>query len=198
MSGVHFGSSLKSRIALIYCDFLSIVRCQSQRGLSTHVVAIGSKSMEDSRRQNDQVVLFQPNSYPSILRVPDIKKSIPIKDVSDLFIFVQVLVEEHLHFLFVHGAHFVGRDSNFISVLVRALGGNFVDVGDGRAVVIKDAEFREVVGVDCTAGVMVETLIALIVGLGWCMSGGGKADRTYFGVVIVVGFHDWLTAFRKG
>ena len=77
-----------------------------------------------------------------------------------------MLVEEHLYFLFVDGAHFVGRDGDFISVFVGALLSDFVDGRDAGAAVVEDAELGEVGGGYFATGVVVEALVALVEVLG--------------------------------
>jgi len=110
-----------------------------------YVLAVRCEAVEYASRKDDQIVLLQSNPNPFILRISDIKESIAIKDVSDLLVLVQVFIEEHLDFFFVYSAHLVGRYSDFISVLVRARRGNLVDRGDGGAVMVEDAELRQVV-----------------------------------------------------
>lgn len=82
--------------------------------------------MVDTRRHNRQITLLQPQTDPIVTLASDIKVTRAIQNVSDLFIFVQVLVEEDLDFFFVvwKGG---GRDCHFVAVLVVAGRGEFVD-----------------------------------------------------------------------
>ena len=120
--------------------------------------------MKDPRRQDYQIMLLQPNSHPLILGISNIKKSVPIKYIPDFFILVQMLVEKHLYFLLVDGTHFVGRDGDFISILVGALLSDIVDSRDTGALMIEDTELGEVRGRYFAAGIVVETLVALSAG----------------------------------
>lgn len=101
---------------------------------------------DNTCRKNYQIALFQPDPDPIIGSIPYIKEAIAFEYISNFFVFVEVLVEEHLHFLFVNGAHLLWRDNDLIPVLVGSLGGDLVDRGDRRAVVIEDSELGEIIG----------------------------------------------------
>ena len=59
--------------------------------------------MIDPSRHNHQVTLLQPNSHPVVLLPTNVEISASAKDVPDLFILMQMLIEEVLYFLFVVG-----------------------------------------------------------------------------------------------
>ena len=100
--------------------------------------------MVDTRRQDNQVILLKPDSHPVIILTSDIEVASTVANVSDLFVFVEVLIEEHFHFVFVDCAHGGGRDGDFIAVLVLALSGNCVHRGDFGAVVVEHTQAGEV------------------------------------------------------
>jgi hypothetical protein len=163
---------------------LDVLKCPSvfsavnaHQPRATHVVTIGSETMKDPRRQDDQIILLQPNSHPLILGISNIKESVPIKYIPDFFILVQVLVEKHLYFLLVDDAHFVGGDGDFISILVGALLSDIVDGRDTGAAMVEDTELGEVRGRYFAAGIMVKTLIALSVGVSWVGWSGKRGDE---------------------
>lgn len=131
------------------------------KGWQTHILRIGGEAMKNATGQDDQILLLQPDPHPLILLAPHIKKPLPIQDVPNLLIFVQMLVEEHVHLFLVHVAHLLGRDGDLVAVLVGASVGDGVDVGDGGAAVVDDAQLLEVVGGQVFAGVVVEALVTL-------------------------------------
>lgn len=75
--------------------------------------------MIDARRHNSQISLLQSESDPIITLAPHIKVTCSIEDISDLLIFVEVLVEEDFDLFLVVGES-GGRDSDFVAVLVVA------------------------------------------------------------------------------
>lgn len=81
----------------------------AQAGL-THILLISSKSVPNPRWQNNQIVLLKSNPHPlaAFNAAPNIEEPVSIKDVPDLFVLMQVLVEEHAHFFLVHIAHLLG------------------------------------------------------------------------------------------
>lgn len=127
------------------------------------ILTIGREPVIDAGWQDNQIVLFQSDAHPIVLLGADVEEALAVEDVADLFIFVEMLVEEHLHLLFVDCAHLFGGDGDFVAVLVGAAFGDFVHVGGvfGGDVVVEDAESGEVGGGDGFARVMVETLVAL-------------------------------------
>ena len=62
------------------------------------VLVIRREAMIYPRRQDDQIVLLEPDPDPIVTFRSDIEVASAVSDVSDLFIFMQVLVEEHFHF----------------------------------------------------------------------------------------------------
>jgi hypothetical protein len=84
--------------------------------------------MVNSRRHNHQIALLQPYPDPLVALVPHIEVSSASQNVPNLLIFVQMLVEESLHFLFVawEGRW---RDLDGVAVLVLAFGGDGIDGG---------------------------------------------------------------------
>lgn len=80
--------------------------------------------------------------------------------------------EETTDFLFVHGAHFGGRDGDFVPVFVAAFRGEGVYTGHGRAVLVGEAEGVEVGLGDWGPGVVGEALVALGCWAGWVSFGG--------------------------
>ena len=90
------------------------------------ILTVGGEPVINSRRQDNQIIFLQSNAHPIILLRAHIEESLPVEDVTYLFVFVEVLVEEHLHFFFIHRAHLVWADDDLISVLVGAVLGDFV------------------------------------------------------------------------
>jgi len=111
---------------------------------STHIVLVRREPMIDTRRQDNQVVFLKPDSHPVIILTSDIEVASSVANVSDLFVFVEVLIEEHFYFVFVDCAHGVGRDSDFIAILVLALSSDGIHGGDFGAVVVEHAQAGEV------------------------------------------------------
>lgn len=106
-------------------------------------------------------MFLQLDPHPIIPLTPNIKIATAIQDVPDLFIFMQVLIEEHLDFLFINITHRRWGDRNLIAILVvtlRCEGVHVVQIGE---VEVHDAKLGEVVGINCAAGVVGLTLVAL-------------------------------------
>jgi len=103
--------------------------------------------MIDSRRHDHQIVLLQLDPHPIIAFAPHIKVASTIEDVPNLFVLVQMLMEEVLHFLLIDVAHGGGRDGDLIAVLVMALRCDGIDIRDIGVVVVQDAKLGQVVGV---------------------------------------------------
>jgi hypothetical protein len=118
--------------------------------------------MINPRRQNQQVILLQPNPNPLIPFTPNIKKPIPIQNIPNLFIFMQMLRKERFDLLFVHGAHLVGRNGDFVPIFVAAFGCQGVDGGELWETAVDYAEGLEVGFCDGAAGVVVFALVALL------------------------------------
>ena len=92
------------------------------------ILAVRREPVINSRRQDNQIVFLESNAHPVIRLGANVEESLPVEDVADLFVFMEVLVEEHLDFFFVYGAHFVGADDDLVSVLVGAVLGDFVEM----------------------------------------------------------------------
>ena len=69
----------------------------------THVLVIRGETVVDARRHDHKIALLKPQAHPIIILAPDIKVSSTAQNVADLFVLVQVLVEEGLHLLLVAG-----------------------------------------------------------------------------------------------
>lgn len=111
--------------------------------------------------ENNQVILFQPDAYPIVPFVSHVKESIAIEDISNLLIFMKMLVEEHFHLVLVDITHLLWRDCNFISVLVAALFGNCVDLVYRRTAIIQYTEIAQIVGIDEFPRVVIIALVTL-------------------------------------
>jgi hypothetical protein len=72
-----------------------------------------------------------------------------------------MLIEEHFHLVLIDIAHGLGRYGDLITILVVPVFGDGIDCGEFGAVVVEDAEFCEVRGVNFPARVMRQTLVAL-------------------------------------
>lgn len=118
--------------------------------------------MVDARRQDDQIVLRQPDAHPLVLLAADVEVALAVADVPDLLVLVEVLGEEHLHLVLVHVAHGLGRDGHLVAVLVSALRGQGVHDVNGRAVAVDDAQRGEVGLGDWAAVIVGLALIALM------------------------------------
>jgi hypothetical protein len=80
---------------------LSTSSSQSLVISTTHIFLICRKTMIDTSRHNHQVTLLQRNPDPIVILASYIKISAPINDITDLFVLVQMLMEEILHLLFI-------------------------------------------------------------------------------------------------
>lgn len=89
-----------------------------------YVVGVGSESMVYAGRQNNQIAFRQTYPHPLIIDASNIEEAFSIKDVSYLLIFMQMLVEEHLHLFLIHGSHLLRGNDDLIPVFVGALQGN--------------------------------------------------------------------------
>lgn len=112
------------------------------------------------RRHDDQILLLEPDPDPIVPLVPHVKVPCAVQYVPDLLVLVQVLVEEHLDLVLVRLAHGLGRHGDLVAVLVAALRGDGVDVGDGGTVLVDDAERAQGFGGDGAAGVVGLALVA--------------------------------------
>lgn len=126
-------------MALIYCKPRLAVTSNNHKSLVTYVFTVGGEAMKYPRRQDNQILLLQSNPNPFVLRIPDIEEAIAIENISDLFILVKVLIEEHLHLLFVHIAHLVWRHNYLVSVFIRPFGGDLVNISHRGTVMVEDS-----------------------------------------------------------
>lgn len=117
--------------------------------------------MVNPRRQNNQIVLGQLDAHPLVLDTADIKVPLPVEDVPDLLVLVEVLGEEGLDLVLVRGAQGLRGHDDLVAVLVAALPGELVDLGDGGEVAVEDAQGGQVVLGDGAAGVVGVALVAL-------------------------------------
>lgn len=117
--------------------------------------------MVDTSRQDNQIILAQPNPNPFVLLAANIKVTLTIPDIANLLVFVQMLTEERLYFLLVDVAQGLWRNADLIAVLVSALRGYGIDGFDGRAVTVEDTNGFEVGFGNGTAIVVGFTLITL-------------------------------------
>jgi hypothetical protein len=127
------------------------------------ILTIGREPVIDARGQDNQIVLLQSDAHPIVLLGADVEEALAVEDVAYLFVFVEMLIEEHFYLFFVDCAHLFGGDGDLVPVLVGAVFGDFVHLGGvfGGDVVVEDAESCEVGGGNGGAGVVVETLVAL-------------------------------------
>jgi hypothetical protein len=113
-------------------------------------------------RQDNQVTLLEIDPDPVIGLAPDIEKPGTVEDVTDLFVLVQMLVEEALHLLFVDVSHLFWGDCDFIPILVVARCSEFINFSLRANVVVQNAQLRQVSWVYRTAGVVWLALVALV------------------------------------
>ncbi len=118
--------------------------------------------MINPTRQNNQIPPLQPNPDPIIPLTPNIKEPRTIKNIPNLLVLMQMLMEEALHLLFVDVAHFLGRHGDLVPVLVGALFGERFYLGGGGDVLVDYSEVGQVGWVDCAPGVVGEALVALL------------------------------------
>lgn len=156
--------------------------------------------MINPRGHNHQIALLQPDPHPIVLPTTDVEISTATKDVANLLVLVQVLVEEVLDLLLVPRQQ-RGRDFDLVAILVAALRRDLVHGFQVvREVVVGDAEGGQVGGVDGAAGVVGEALVALqvvvLIEVGWVGLRGGEdggfgvfLGASYGEVVEPVGFH---------
>lgn len=75
---------------------------------------------------------------------------------------MQMLTEERFDLLFVHGAHLIRGNGDFVAVFVPPFLRQSVDGGELREAVVDYAEGLEVGFCDGAAGVVVFALVALL------------------------------------
>jgi hypothetical protein len=113
---------------------------EKRRERSTYVLRVGRETVVDTRRQHDEILLLEADAHPLVLLTADIKVALSVQDVANLLVLVKVLVEERLYLLFVHGAHLLRGNGNLIAVLVTALFGDGIDLGDLGAAAVENAQ----------------------------------------------------------
>lgn len=149
-------------------------------GLCSYIFFVRGETMVDASRQNDHVVLLQPDAHPVVVLAAHVKVAGAVADVSDLLVLVQMFVEEGFYFVFVHGAHGVRRHGDLVSVLVVTLFGDGVDRRHFGAVIVQNAQAGEVRGLDVVAGIVAEALVALF-SMSVCRPGFAEKVRTWMG-----------------
>ena len=117
--------------------------------------------MVDACRKNDQISLYHSYSDPIVVKIPNIEEPFPVEYVSNLFIFVQMFAEEHLHFFVINSAHFFWRDDDLISVLIGALTSDVIDRSYIGAMIIENVKVGKNACANNSARVVVFTLVAL-------------------------------------
>lgn len=74
-----------------------------------------------------------------------------------------MLMKEHLDLVFIHSAHLLGRNGDFISVLVAASFGDGVHVVNGGTSMVDYTKILvQVVVIDSFSGVMILALVTLV------------------------------------
>lgn len=117
--------------------------------------------MVDAGRENDEVVLGELDAHPVVILAAHIKVSLPVADVTNLLVLMQVLVEEGLDLFLVDGAHLLRRHKDFVAVLVTSLLCQLVDARNVGNVVVEHAELGQLVIRNGLARVVRQTLVAL-------------------------------------
>lgn len=133
-----------------------------ERSIEAYVGLIRGEPMINSRRKDDEVVFGQHNAYPGIALTSDIEISLSTSNIADLFIFMKVLVEEGLYLVLVHIAHLLWGYENFVSVFVSSLLCQLIDIFEIRETEIVHAEALQFVDMDGSAGIMRQSLVALL------------------------------------
>jgi hypothetical protein len=118
--------------------------------------------MVDAGREDNQIILAELDTDPFVLLITYIEVTLPITDIPDFLVFVQVFSEEHLHLRLVHIAHSLRGDTDFIPVLVSTLFGQGIDRFDVGAVAVENTDRGEVVFGDRTTGVVGLALVSLL------------------------------------
>ena len=126
-----------------------------------YILVIRGKTVVDTSRQDDQIILAQPNPNPLVLLAPNIKVTLSIADIANLLVFMQMLTEKSLYFLLVDVAQGLWRNADLIAVLVSARRGYGIDRFDGRAVTVEDTDGLEVGFGNGTSRVVGFTLVTL-------------------------------------
>lgn len=92
--------------------------------------------MVNPRRKNNHILLNKTDTNPLVLLSTHIKVSLPIENIPNLLILMQMLREERLNLLLVDGAHSRRRHADLVAVTVSALRRDGVYRRDRRAVLV--------------------------------------------------------------
>jgi hypothetical protein len=117
--------------------------------------------MVNPSRHDHEIVLVQLDPDPPIVLVAHVKVAAAVENVANLFVLVDMLVEEHLDLFLVDVAHGGRRDGDLVAVPVAPLSGEAVHVLHGREVEVRDSELREILVGDSLTGIMRGALIVL-------------------------------------
>jgi hypothetical protein len=113
---IHFWASVQRRPFRVFLeeahglDILHHISHQvhHRRKLTTDILLVSGEAMIDACRQDNQVILFQPDAYPIVPFAPHIEESLAVENISDLLVLMQMLVEKHFDLVFIHITHFLG------------------------------------------------------------------------------------------
>ena len=119
------------------------------------------EELSGSRAAATKTYLLEVDANPVVALVAHVEVSVPVADVPDLLVLVQVLVEEGLDLGLVDVAHLLGRHGDLVPVLVAPLAGQLVDLLEVAHAVVQHAEGLEVVDADRGARVVRLALVAL-------------------------------------
>jgi hypothetical protein len=114
-----------------------------------------------TRRHDHQIILVQLDPHPVVILVAHIKVSSSIHNVSNLLVFVKMLIEEHLDLAFVLVSHGRRGNGDYVSVLIATRSRERVDILNRRVVEVSNAELGEIFLRNFTARVVRFTLVAL-------------------------------------
>ena len=103
--------------------------CVSLGIVATHVVGVRRESVVDASWHDHQVAFLKLNADPVIILVPHIEISTTVEDIPNLFVLMQVLMEEGFDFAFISISKGGWRDGDLIPVLVSPLCSKIVDLG---------------------------------------------------------------------
>ena len=95
--------------------------------------------MINPSRHDHEIVLVQLDPDPLIVLVAHVEIATAVENVADLFVLVDVFVEEYLDLFLVDIAHGGRRDGDLVAVPVAPLRGEPVHVFHGREVEVRDS-----------------------------------------------------------
>lgn len=81
-----------------------------------YVILIHREAVVNTGGQDQEIALLDLDANPLVLRIANIEIPGSLQDVADFFVFVHVLVVEHLDLVFVDGAHGGRRDGDLVAV----------------------------------------------------------------------------------